>query len=819
MSHGARVYSLVLCFVVLVLLPTPAAAQTADARPDPLPPEMMPAAGHPDADARVFPPLGRSFYAPPHAAEPPPTTRYSDPPVGDWARLAYWSYTDGNYELFTMNSPWRDRGVFRQTRSDADEAQPAISPDGSRIAYVSNADGDFEAGWGAWQASGSLTPTLTADPTAAHSGAGAAALAERTPLFGEPRELTHTANVSEHNARVIIDGDGDAFVIWLTGNPGDPSGLYSATRHADGSWTTTRLLRGGVRRFDVARDADGALHLAATTGDVYLWHQAGDGWSATAEQLPGAAEAWLVGLTAGPGGRLDVLWAKHAQNLYHNRRAGGVWSAATPLSDPQATLWAGFRTATTPDGAFHVIWDESLPDVAAIRYRRLGPNGVWGAADTLTQNDLGLSDMGLAVDAAGCLHVGWLTQRENTSSDLYHRSRCDAGWGAVETMWHRDEGDGYLQGWGVSPAGVTQALVEHSDGYDYVRRERDGQTVTEPLSGNTKNAPSMILGPAGTPHVAFTALAETGWRNFFYTTRSEAGQWSEPINVSGSIGVGYGASLTADDTGNIHALWYFHSLTAPGYDQWVDLAYAGPVPTTTGGESILSRVITVPDDMAHPALSFVYSSGGALDVSVAPVGTGPAGISATLPATTAGMRHHWLDLSAYTGDSLTLTFRLTRVPNRPANWAVIDDVTLGAAHTDIDVTGQSTSGAPGATAVHTLWVTNRSALAAAGVVLTYELPPELVFVSADPAPDGTEPLRWQLGVLPAGGAPVMIRVTTAIMTGRMPPQVVSRAGLTTTDAELEVVNNAADVATTIEASLALPIILRAECRFDDGTCE
>jgi hypothetical protein len=156
---------------------------------------------------------------------------------------------------------------------------------------------------------------------------------------------------------------------------------------------------------------------------------------------------------------------------------------------------------------------------------------------------------------------------------------------------------------------------------------------------------------------------------------------------------------------------------------------------------------------------------------------------------------------------VTLTFRLARTADKPATWAIIDDVSLGAAHTDVHVSGKSSGLLPDDMVIHTLAAGNRSALAAGGITLTYALPPQLIFVAADPAPSSTSPLRWNLGALPPGAA-ANIRVTTALAPGALPGHVVSTATLATIDNELELVNNSLAVTTLLERAVLLPVLLR-----------
>lgn len=674
-------------------------------------------------------------------------------------------------------------------------ANPVMPPVDNAIT-----NGDFEAAaWDAWQPGGSLPATLVAD---AHSGARAAGLADPTPLFGEPVELTNTAEAGEYNLSLTLDGDGNAFAAWLAGEYGGAKVLYSATRRADGSWTTPRLMRGGVWRYDVARDPDGKLHLAAAAGTagLHLWPQAGDGWSAAAEKVPNVAEAYSVKLAAGPGGAVDVVWSDYWK-LFHNRRpAGGGWSAAYLVAGVHAQTYQHVqRLALTPDGALHVVWLDSINNLS---HRRLSPGGAWGAPVLLVSGSLDHSEtgIGVGVDGAGRLHVGW-GQQMDYSSEIRYRRLNGTAWGPVETIRQLDNSDADLQGFGVAPGGAVQALVWRDSGLEYARRETDGRTVAEWVAGFFQNAASMTIDAAGAPHVGFVMPGATGAYNVFYTTRSESGEWLDPVNVSRRDRYSYGPALAADPQGNVHALYAIESEAAGTNGYLPDVAYAGPTPAATSGESVLSRTVTVPPGMAHPTLSFVYQSAGALRLMV---GGTP---ETTLPATPAGFRHEWLDLSAYSGQPVTLTFRLARTAGQPATWAIIDDVSLGAAHTDVHVSGESSGLLAGDTVVHTLAVGNRSALAAAGVTLTYALPPQLVFVAADPAPSSTSPLRWNLGTL-APGAEVTIHITTAPAPGALPGQVVSTATLATTDNELELVNNTLAVTTLLERTVLLPVLLR-----------
>jgi TolB protein len=68
-------------------------------------------------------------------AAPTPTTPTPTPAPG---RIAFTSLRDGNWEIYVMNAD--GTGLTRLTNHHADDRRPAWSPDGTRIAFVSNRD-------------------------------------------------------------------------------------------------------------------------------------------------------------------------------------------------------------------------------------------------------------------------------------------------------------------------------------------------------------------------------------------------------------------------------------------------------------------------------------------------------------------------------------------------------------------------------------------------------------------------------------------------------------------------------------------------------
>jgi WD40-like Beta Propeller Repeat len=78
----------------------------------------------------------------------------------DGTRIAFVSHRDGNYEIYLMNADGSDK--WRLTHNPAQDRQPAFSPDGKRIAFASDRTGNFEI-----YVMNVDGPTGTASPTGA----------------------------------------------------------------------------------------------------------------------------------------------------------------------------------------------------------------------------------------------------------------------------------------------------------------------------------------------------------------------------------------------------------------------------------------------------------------------------------------------------------------------------------------------------------------------------------------------------------------------------------------------------------------------------
>ena len=234
------------------------------------------------------------------------------------------------------------------------------------------------------------------------------------------------------------------------------------------------------------------------------------------------------------------------------------------------------------------------------------------------------------------------------------------------------------------------------------------------------------------------------------------------------------------------------------------------------GWATLEQSVTIPMTQTTPTLSFWYwlngmtgAGGGAFTVQATQGST--TTIMMTAQTDTTGWQHGSFDLSAYAGQSITLTFRLDTVSGTPTAKAYLDEVTLGSTEPDVWVLGDYMNALPGETVTYAVTYGNQGAAAANAVTLNHTLATGLTFVSATVAPTQINgaTLTWDLSDMSSHTGPVTIYVTVQISAAATPFATLSSPlDINTTSSELETGNNHSPVQIYLAQLTFLPIIIR-----------
>lgn len=153
----------------------------------------------------------------------------------DGGRIAFYSERDGNADIYVMKAD--GTGVTRLTDTKADEGYPAWSPDGRTISFDSDRDGNFDIF--AMNADGTNVRPLTRHPA---------------------RDVSATWAPDGASIVFMSDREGDRFDVYRA--PPDPAAAAARVTHTGTAWFPVFAPDGKTLAFHVGRD----VHTMAAAG-------------------------------------------------------------------------------------------------------------------------------------------------------------------------------------------------------------------------------------------------------------------------------------------------------------------------------------------------------------------------------------------------------------------------------------------------------------------------------------------------------------------------------------------------------------------------
>jgi uncharacterized repeat protein (TIGR01451 family) len=685
---------------------------------------------------------------------------------------------------------------------------------------------DFEEGGfsSTWITSGEIAPAITADMQ--HTGNYSARLANSQEiLFGSPIELSESF-YSNGPFDLIVDEGGTSHIIWSYSHP-DTDTVYYSQVSPLGEWSEPIVIPG------------------STSGSKYP-HSMMDSQ-----------------------GNLHVLWEDQTRTIYYALRdTNGQWTDPTVVT--QYTDLYGrdsdLSMAIDAQDHVHIIWRGYMNDEFYVYYAFRDDSGHWSIPTIISDGYCrSIESLQLIADPLNGIHAVWFFKGDQGHLITYAMRNSQGVWQTPEVL--PPEKDSYIYpiiSLAVSKQGnPSMVWSENSSGDDFT-----GNVIefSERKTNGVWTYPKTISfgQPRGQPEFLYHIIDADGFHHIiaaddyslFYIFRDEFGIWHDPVTLEDMGDQGYVnwvAPFCMDDTGNLFITWTKMGLSSPtielaqrtpkgawlrhtvanpewGGSQlntsldssgnlrilWIGngLQYAGPPVATQSGESHLSQSVVVPADMSAPTLSFFYKMSG-------PGTAGDNGFSAEIDdgnqATTLievdedtdGWKNISVDLSAWAGQSITLTFTAHQTENTLPLWAYVDEVSIGSAHPDtwLQVSGRP-SALPGEQIIYRLSYGNRGGVSAQGTVITYTLPAGLSFVEASLPPDvNGNVLSWQVGDLPAHGETSTILLTLQVdASASRGSDLISDAEIGSATDELELLNNTQQVRTYVGDMLMIPLV-------------
>ncbi len=666
-------------------------------------------------------------------------------------------------------------------------------------------DGGFEAGWpgAAWAGGGTLA--LAPDAPARTTGEKGLRFGATETGFG-PTQQIGDERLRRDDASLFTGPDNRPLVLWLGS---EDHFLMTSEQNSTGIWQPPLKLA-ETNLYRAAEDDQHRIHVVYMDGGAlqYIRRTLTGSWTSPA-QLPGPTPQWVGDLVAGPGDMLGLLSGSWAGEItfYARSSKGWGWPEVVRQNVAQPGPY-NLQTVFRSDGTAYLFSLESIANpntgqhVQRLSAQRRLANGSWPPGDILFQERAYIHNFRAIADSHGQLHVVWLIDEEYQEPVTMMYARFSDG------QWRRGASfqspfGGYgnrLVGLVASTAGEPRAvnaygavtvLTEHDPGRGWLASE----TVLD--SGDWFQT-AIVDGNDRTHVAARRYRSGPNGSRIVYRWRDRDGVLSPSVQVFGQDVEHTVPQLTADAAGSVHLLWLGMESTPNNETVPSHINYVGPALTAQPADAFVSQSVNIPADMTNPVLSFLYKSSDANAFEVEAGGT-----LRDLPAAAFDTAHHWLDMSPYAGQTISVTFRLRQGANRPAAWAMLDDVSLGSAHPDVALSGWSGEALPGQTATLRLTAANPGALPAEPVTLTLQLPPELSFVSAVPAPDGNAPPVWNLGAL-APGETTTVDITVRVGGTAAPFALLRSTAALETAGELETANNTVELRTRVARTVWLP---------------
>ena len=665
---------------------------------------------------------------------------------------------------------------------------------------------DFEVGTlegTAWRAQGLPFAKPVTDLT--HTGLGAAELGGLRPSPA----INVSASISDsRSSQLMVDRFGAPHMVWLETGAGRES-IAHAERLSSGAWTATEILSTGIvtgAEGDSARDkpaigfdAAGTAHVVWRTtpqGEAYYVNRpVGGAWSAPLLIASGlsAANASALRLAVSAAGRVHVAWHSattgRSDIYYRGRDAAGVWGPLENVTggDPFATEAAYPDIGVDAAETAHLAWQNGIG-----YYASRPVSGTWSAPFGVTVWPFLLEQTRLSVDPTGQARAAWLGHVQGVNAIVY--ATIEGGFATATQLAYTSTQALTLNRLLIDVNGQSQLGWSRGDGEVlHGSSGPGGWTSTNVSASPTKTSSQIDLLSTTSGLWAVWREQETGGSfSVACKKRTLDGQW-HVLNACVSATAGLSSpALVAGLDNRAHLVFETPSASA-GEHYYVFWDDAGP------RGAGLAQTLDITSAIAGPVLSFVYrldipagENTPAMTVSLES-SSGSATVFTTSASTNGAWTHIWRDLSAWSGQVVTLAFQLDPMLGVGQARLVLDEVNVGSIPADTWLTGQTTGQAPpGGQIIIDVVYGNYGAGIATGAVLTAALPAGLTFVAAEPAPISTSPLMWQLPDVAPNPGPLAIQITATIASDQplLAPMTVT-LGMVTQAVELDPANNQA----------------------------
>jgi hypothetical protein len=616
----------------------------------------------------------------------------------DGSRIAFQSNQFGNVDIFVMNADGSN--IQRLTVSNAYDGMPSWSPDGSKIVFSSNRNGVYQL----W--------IMNAD------GSNQRLLNSINPAFfpawspdGKAIAFSHDSDLDGFLEIWIVEADGKNPQGFYAEYPGTNRDVWLPTWSPDGkslgatitSWININgkwyWTGSSFYNIEILFGKAGSVYPLVNDSRVWKAH-----WASTDTEPPGVCTvtAPLESRWATVNLQLDAQDAQSDILSYEvqARLNGGAWN--TFVYDGGASRriffqgtdgnmefrcrakdWSGNMRDWTDAPIVQTMIDATWPASSISTERLVQGNHVavnWSGSD----KGMGVAGYDIYVKEAG--NGNWSLWQENTvnttavftgtvGSTYYFRSQATDGIGHVEV-------------WQPSPEAMVTFYAQVISGT--LTDNRGMPIVATPVLTPTGGVDASIGSYRAYTSSALThtlSLSASGYETFPPTDFSTTSDTQFDVVLGPSTNVLVNGGMESGDlTG-----WV---VSGSGVSA-VNTPYSGGYGMQLSGITAVSQTVSVPNTMNQPTLSLMYQLpsdlfSGNLRVQVSGTTTTTVlNTAAAAPSWT----HVWADLSAYAGQTITLSVSL----DAPTGTAVLDAFSIGPWETPAILSVSPTEVQPGDT--------------------------------------------------------------------------------------------------------------------------
>jgi Tol biopolymer transport system component len=660
-----------------------------------------------------------------------------------------------------------------------------------------------------WQAGGIITPTL--DETYFHNGSYAAFMGSPTDL-GTPVWISGTLQLNEMFNPFAFDSHGGVHMAWADWNNGYH--IYYSYRLPDQSWSPAELVTVPDNFVSLVRimvDNNKNVHLVYaldTYGIFYSRRDTNGNWS-TPEVI--SPDGWLQDFYVDDSTSIHLLISMNPSLNYAHLTIGGNWQIET-IPDIKSFNWPDLVVDSS--GEVHLAWTFSTYAGSGVGYMLRQADGSWTEPVVISKASWPYS-INILLDSYETPHVVWSDNVGQITVLRYSHQNMDGSWS-----------DAYRLS-GEMSAGQFNMLIDNQDSLYFVWVTNSGDVSTNGIYFVQKDNkeiwshPLKISQSINVPHNINASISggdiyavweeETELNTDVYYSRQHAGIWSSPVQLTNTPIYSARPHIELDPMGGVNIAW-----SETNDSDIHELYYLGSLPLPQAADTWLAQSFTIPLTITHPTLSFLASLSGVSEISGDDfsVLVSSAGISTPLfrSVDPTAWEHFWIDMTPWSGQEITLTFRLKEDADYPPASALLDEVTLGEAHSDVwaDLTGLADFAHPGDQVVYMLDYGNRAGIPAAATAITMTLPAGLDYLEASIPPTiiGNQ-LVWQVGDVPAESTFGPIYVTVEVSASApLFQNVTTNAEIVTSSPELEKLNNYSQVEMYLAFRQLLALLVR-----------